>query len=459
MLKWPGSMRCSLRQRIAAIVIVHAVVVFAVFVLFTQGSDAEIDRVYLLPEPDQVAAVARSFAGAPADTYPDLIRAFEGNLQRVELLHGLPPTEHEGDDPHPAGLSFGAYESALAGRPFRFEGNADDLVRTLDRQSWYSRSPLRVIVGLPGGQAISIEHYAAPPVARFITRFWWWGVTGFVINILVIFWLSAQSTVPVERLAKAVRCDDMSLMPAHGAREFVALGNAFRDMRTSLQLSLDERTRIIAAVAHDFRTYLTRLELRSDFITNRRQRELASHDLLEMRQLMDDALIIARPDRVDSDQEASIDVAEALRQIVWIRQDLGETISLSGAAATEPVRACVTPVAFQRMMANLLDNAMRYGGGTAEIVLDDSGQEIAICVEDAGSGVPAARLKDLTEPFFRVEASRARHTAGAGLGLSIVLALVNRFKGTFSIENRMEGGLRARLLLRRADHLVLGAQD
>ena len=68
-----------------------------------------------------------------------------------------------------------------------------------------------------------------------------------------------------------------------------------------------------------------------------------------------------------------------------------------------------------------------------------------------GPGVPEERLPELTEPFMRLESSRARHTGGVGLGLSIVEALAHRFGGTLRLENRQEGGLRAVLTLPDAD--------
>jgi hypothetical protein len=74
----------------------------------------------------------------------------------------------------------------------------------------------------------------------------------------------------------------------------VELGEAFRQLRQHLRTLLDERTRMLAAIAHDYRTYLTRMDLRSEFIEDEEQRALAAKDIEEMRDLLSDTLTFAR---------------------------------------------------------------------------------------------------------------------------------------------------------------------
>ncbi|QJU58241.1 hypothetical protein HL653_10965 [Sphingomonas sp. AP4-R1] len=436
----------SLRARIGAIVIIHALLVYATFLLITRSGQLENDRLYILPPPDKVAAIVLAFERAPPDTYGDLTRAFEDERQGVRLLTSLPsPMAVDSSESQEANRAAIPYRRALAGRLFRIDAQGHDVLLALDRQPYFSREPVRVIVALPNGRAVEVTRYTIAPVTRFITRFRWFGLTIVILDLIVILWLAAQSTAPVERLARAVRHDDLSLLKHGGAREFVELGEAFREMRTRLHASMEERTRIIGAVAHDFRTYLTRLELRSDFIGDERQRALAVRDLEEMRQLMDDALTFAEPGERDGSHDVAIDVGKELEQIVRIRRELGEDLILS--LPRETCRAQVTEVAFKRMIANLIDNALRYGNGAARITVNAHEKEVIVCIDDQGPGVPDEQLTALMEPFRRLETSRARHTGGVGLGLSIVQALAHRFGGDLELQNRQEGGLRARLRL------------
>jgi len=223
-------------------------------------------------------------------------------------------------------------------------------------------------------------------------------------------------------------------------------------MRARLHELLEERTRILAAVAHDFRTYLTRLQFRSDFIDDPEQRELAERDLNEMGMLIDDALTFAQPGPEWGGPEAMVELSDEIEDVVLVRRALGETILL--ATDCTGWRARTTPLALRRMLANLLDNAKRYGGGMTTIVLTRQDGAIILFVEDDGPGVAEERLPELVEPFTRLESSRARHTGGVGLGLSIVQALAHRFGGTLRLENRREGGLRAILALKDAEGLI-----
>lgn len=109
-----------------------------------------------------------------------------------------------------------------------------------------------------------------------------------IVDIIVILWLASQTTRPVERLARAVRDDRLDQLKPGGPREIIELGESFSQLRQHLRALLDERTRMLAAIAHDYRTYLTRMDLRSEFIEDEDQRLLAQQDIEEMRALLSD---------------------------------------------------------------------------------------------------------------------------------------------------------------------------
>jgi signal transduction histidine kinase len=73
--------------------------------------------------------------------------------------------------------------------------------------------------------------------------------------------------------------------------------------------------------------------------------------------------------------------------------------------------------------------------------------EVRIVIDDDGPGIPAADLERVFEPFVRLETSRNTETGGTGLGLTLVKAIAAGHGGTVTLENRAEGGLRARLYL------------
>ena len=161
--------------------------------------------------------------------------------------------------------------------------------------------------------------------------------------------------------------------------------------------------------------------------------------------LLDDTLTFAREMSAANDGFGeTTDLTMEIECAAATRRQLGELIVIGHLPAS--MTSSIPRIAFQRILGNLLDNASRYGGSAA-ISATSSAEQIEVVIDDDGPGVPEAQLSRLTEPFHRLEESRARHTGGAGLGLSIVQALIERHGGRLLLENRAGGGFRARLQL------------
>ncbi len=101
--------------------------------------------------------------------------------------------------------------------------------------------------------------------------------------------------------------------------------------------------------------------------------------------------------------------------------------------------------ALRRILANLLENALRYGdGGPVTVRAEARGEEgCRIGVLDRGPGIPAAEREAVFRPFYRLEASRSASTGGSGLGLAIVRQLAAAQGWTVGLQDRPGGGLEA----------------
>ena len=106
------------------------------------------------------------------------------------------------------------------------------------------------------------------------------------------------------------------------------------------------------------------------------------------------------------------------------------------------------PLSMKRCLANLMDNALRYGGRVV-VGVEERGPMLAVTISDNGPGIPEADLEKVFEPFYRLERSRSRSTGGTGLGLSIARSMARMHDGDVVLENRPEGGLRATATFRR----------
>jgi Histidine kinase-, DNA gyrase B-, and HSP90-like ATPase/Response regulator receiver domain len=118
---------------------------------------------------------------------------------------------------------------------------------------------------------------------------------------------------------------------------------------------------------------------------------------------------------------------------------------------SRPARAtcCPLPQALRGIPGNLVDNALKYGRAAEITIATGHDGQAIVSVMDRGPGIPAESLETVFEPFYRLEASRNRHTGGTGLGLAIARQLAVAMDATLTLRNRVGGGPEAQLMLRK----------
>jgi signal transduction histidine kinase len=104
------------------------------------------------------------------------------------------------------------------------------------------------------------------------------------------------------------------------------------------------------------------------------------------------------------------------------------------------------PIALQRALTNLIDNAIKYGG-SADVNLANVQGHAEIDIVDHGPGIPQAEMEKVFAPFYRLEPSRSRSTGGSGLGLAVARSIVRAHGGDIILSNRAVGGLLTRVVL------------
>lgn len=435
----------SLAVRLALVLVAGLVLLQAAVVAAAVWPDGR-PLVFRLPPPRDAAAMARALEATPAEVRPLVVDALNRGPMSVQLVTGF-PIEPQGAAAQRAprlARVLGRYGEALEGRQFRVQ------VRQSPGEAGAAASwaPVRLLVGLRTGEVMIVQR-AATLRQRLSDRALLFALAALAVMLGVLF-VSLRTVRPVGVLALAARglADDVHApdLPVRGVREVRALSDALNGLRRRVRDLLDDRTRMLAAIAHDLRTYLTRLRLRAEFIGDPEQRERAVTDLEEMGQLVDDALLFARDaTRAPGGERRRLALAPELAERVARRRELGQ-FATDATPPGEPLFVLVSPVALRRMLDNLIDNAIRYGGG-ARLRAWREAEGVAIAVEDDGPGAPSEALARLKQPFERLEPSRGRGTGGAGLGLAIVEALAESQGGSLTLENRTEGGLRATIRL------------
>ena len=270
-----------------------------------------------------------------------------------------------------------------------------------------------------------------------------WGGVVLGLALLGAYFIARQVALPLKRLAEAAAQLGQGLMPQalpeRGAQEIVAVSRAFNQMSADLKALERERALVLAGISHDLRTPLARVRLAAELCADAGLREGLAADVEQMDAVIRQFLDYARLD--ENEDAVQTDMRVLVRETVQ-RFSAEAAISLD----LQPVPSLlVRPLLFKRILSNLLDNAVKYGGGEIAVQLHAEADSIVLSVADRGPGIPAAQREAAKRPFVRLESARSG-AGGSGLGLAIVERATRLQGGLFHLEDRAGGGLVARLV-------------
>ncbi len=257
-----------------------------------------------------------------------------------------------------------------------------------------------------------------------------------------LYWVIMRPVRALERDAERVGLAETAVpVSEEGPRELRRLSQALNRMRLRLGSLIREREQLMIAIAHDIRTGLTKLRLRTDGKDYVSIAEIEP-DLIQMERLLSDMMAYARAETPVAQHE----LIELCAFFAALAEAAPQSIDVTRDNASDPFTIAGSRLALTRMMENLLENARRYGNGWVglSIVRETSG--LTIAVEDDGPGLPENQLDRVFEPFFRGEGSRNKATGGTGLGLGIARAIAHTHGAGIRLFNRTQGGLRAEVV-------------
>jgi signal transduction histidine kinase len=403
--------------------------------------------------PAEVASLVQVFDRIPNAERPAIVDAVQRPQVHVELL----------DAPRP-GLAYSTDSDAAALRDrIQFFFAAPHLVIVAPKSQEMSDPPGGAAVKQQPGMLVEAplrdDHWllftanvASPtlpdPVEAKHTRATlgtWLGLAAVLIVLLSAF-AARRLGNPLSELAVAVEhlgaSGDTRPLPTRGPRELRVVTTAFNRMQERLRRFNDDRVQMIAAMSHDLRTSLTRLELRLEVGDDREQRQKMSAEIGRMSAMIDSILAFARDD-AKREPQSLIDLDALVEGVCEDASDTGGAVTYTGARGVT-VRGRLA--ALRRAISNLVDNAVKYGGATDVTVTSEAGQ-IVIAVEDRGPGIPRSEREKVFQPFYRIEGSRNPATGGIGLGLSVARSIAREHGGDIVLAARKGGGLSARLEL------------
>jgi two-component system osmolarity sensor histidine kinase EnvZ len=292
------------------------------------------------------------------------------------------------------------------------------------------------------------DRYAVqPPLAAIAVV-----ALGALLSLLTALLLVRRITVPLAQAAQAARQvgagELPEPLPETGPAELAELARRFNTMAAEVRNLLDNRTTLLAGISHDLRTPMTRLQLNLEMLRDapspaRIDRAVA--DLADMNQLITGYLALARSTQAEA--RVRFDLACLLEEVA---ADAGLPWLDTQCTGAVPCEITAGRLALRQIVANLIENALRYGGGTpVELALECVATQARVIVRDSGPGIPDEQLEKVFRPFYRLETSRSQATGGTGLGLALVRQLAETNGWKVALHNRPQGGLEAVLEIQR----------
>ncbi|MBB4571213.1 ATP-binding protein [Rhizobium leucaenae] len=438
-------LKLGLVSRIIMIVAVALFVIqLAAFVAASLKPDSPLS--HQLSPAMQVKSAVRLLDAIPPEAQEQAARALNATGLDLRLVDATAPAQNNAADPTLGRkLARELANMALGDRYFS--------LRSLPErpQSWFSvGAPDRTIevsIGVAGGK-VAIFSLADTPTVRLrgVPVGFMAGLLGVLVAVIAVVAV-ARETRPLTRLSRTVNSIGKGLqpieIPERGACELRLLIRAINGMQLRIAALINNRTLILGAISHDLRTYLTRFRLRMEMMPDTPHRERAIADVEAMQRLVEEALGLASSTVVSGGRDIA-DLNAAVCAVVAERQDRPDIASLLPLG--RELAVTIPQTALARVLDNLIDNALRYGG-RADIDIECRDDHAAIIIGDRGPSIPMERRKDVLEPFVRLEESRNRDLGGSGLGLTIVRQILDAHNGALCLEDRDGGGLNAIVLL------------
>ncbi|MBY8870453.1 HAMP domain-containing histidine kinase [Micromonospora sp. PLK6-60] len=445
--------RLGLRARVTAAFAVGALLLAASMALFSY----DLTRRSLLEERERTAvrvayfdaAVVRSGLDTDEPDVVEVLRSLDTGsgrrplLQINESFHAR-AAEVVGDDPVPESLRRMVRGGEPAVQRVRLNGQPT------------------LVVGIPISATIS--YYELTSLREVEDTFQVVALTLTAVAIMVagsgaaLGWYATRHSVrPLTAVADAAERiaagDVTTRLDPTTDPDLTRLSSSFNHMVDQLARRIERDRRFAADVSHELRSPLQTLAAAASVLTRRREHQdertataagLVVDEVARFQRLVDDLIELARTEQPA--QRQSVDVAALARESCRAR-DLPE--NLVHLAPGTPARWQVERRRVEQILRNLLDNAVRYGGGPVAVRLSAAGDGVGVVeVDDAGPGVPPADREVIFDRFVRGRAAHARAgTDGTGLGLALVAEHAAAHGGRARAENRPGGGASFRVEL------------
>lgn len=304
---------------------------------------------------------------------------------------------------------------------------------------------------------------AAPKDRRLLAALFAIIATGVLLTVALN--LSSEFSGFANQLRNRRRVGGPARYDVHGPQELRDIVDAVNSHLESERAQLEGRAAVLSGVSHDLGTPATRLRLRAALIEDEDLRQKLEADIDSMTSMIESVLTFTRAE-MNVEAPRKLSLTALIDAIVANYEDMGRAVTFrkaddvivrSGASvftsrqgqtvmlADRQITITGRPIALERAVGNLIDNALKYGR-RATIALETTADSITIVVEDEGSDTAALDIEALMEPYKR--GNNTATIAGHGLGLTIVATIAKLHGGSLAFEDSAKG-VCARLTIQR----------
>jgi len=275
-----------------------------------------------------------------------------------------------------------------------------------------------------------------------------WGALVLLLSIAGAFLIVSRVGRSLRELTSAAAAIGRGQTPRpvaeSGSSEIRTLSHAFNQMTADLKRLDEDRALLLAGVSHDLRTPLARIRLGLEMLGDKADPSLMEgmvQDIADIDAVISQFLDFAR---VGGEQSTTTecDLDEIIGSVAERYKRQGMVVQARRGGLP---RLQLKSMAIQRLITNLVENALRHGSAEVEIETANMENGVRLSVFDRGPGIPPADAERMLQPFTRL--NTARSTSGSGLGLAIVDRIAKMHRGNVQLLPREGGGLEARVEL------------
>ncbi|MCG8490039.1 MAG: ATP-binding protein [Sneathiellales bacterium] len=256
------------------------------------------------------------------------------------------------------------------------------------------------------------------------------------IGIMIFVYIAIRKiTAPLEELTvtaeKFGKGEMTKPLKVKGPYELATTVNSFNLMQERISRFMQDRTKMLAAISHDLRTPITAMRIQAEFIAPEEPREKIIATLDEMQKMVESSLTFSKQEILE-EESVEIDLVHTLRTLSE------EVSSCRFKSPLTNLHYRCRGTSIKRAIRNLIVNSNTYGVDPV-LSLECEASQIEIKVRDHGPGVPESKLKDIFNPFTRLDEARNTQSGSVGLGLAICKTIIQKHGGSVLAKNAHPG--------------------